>query len=245
MNDIIARMRNLVHGRETQILTSGGVLGTIGTAYLTGKASWTAAEMIMRKEIEEEREQMPYSFSERFKIVGTLYIPAGVAGALTVAAIIGSHKKGANQAAAAVSAYSITERAFEEYKAKVVEQLGPRKDEKIRDEVAQDRVTATAGSQLIVIPDGKSMCCELYTGRYFNSDMETLRKAVNDLNHEINDCYHVTLNTWYDMIGLGSTSAGNDLGWDSMKMMELQFTTCLSEDGKPCIAFNYNYVKPI
>ena len=46
-----------------------------------------------------------------------------------------------------------------------------------------------------------------------------------------------TLDVFYDSVGLPHTSHSNELGWDSDRLLELVFTTVLSEDGRPCIAF--------
>jgi hypothetical protein len=89
------------------------------------------------------------------------------------------------------------------------------------------------------------LCCELYTRRYFKSDMEALRKAQNDINSKIIHELYVTLDELYNLLGLTSTSVSGNLGWDSDKMLELQFSTVLTENGEPCLAFEYNYLKPL
>jgi hypothetical protein len=75
--------------------------------------------------------------------------------------------------------------------------------------------------------------------------METLRKAQNDLNQRLVGGVYCTLDEWYDLIGLDYTKASNNLGWTSDKQMKLEFTTCLSQDGRPVLAFEYNYIKPL
>jgi hypothetical protein len=77
------------------------------------------------------------------------------------------------------------------------------------------------------------------------SDMETLRKAQNDVNMAIFDQIYVTLDYFYSLIGLSTTSHSNELGWDSDRLLELEFSTTLTENGKPCLTFCYNYLKPI
>jgi hypothetical protein len=89
------------------------------------------------------------------------------------------------------------------------------------------------------------MCCELYTRRYFMCDMEQLRKAQNDINAQIVNDLYVTLDEFYDKISIMPTAHSSELGWDSDRLMELEFSTVLSEDGRPCLAFDYNYIKPI
>lgn len=243
--DFIQTIQKTFRQNSPVILTSLGVVGTLTTAYLAGKASFTAAEVIMYEEQEQDRTQDPLSLKDRTKLVWKLYIPATVSGAVTVAAIISANRASTNRTAAAIAAYSVTEKAFDEYKQKVVEQLGERKEQAVRDEIAQDRISKTPPSSTMIIETGNVMCCEMYTMRYFESSMEKLRTAQNDLNQQLINSLYCNMSDFYHLIGLQTTSESDNLGWDSDKLMELRFTSTLSPDGKPCLAFEYNYVKPL
>lgn len=223
-----------------EIFTGLGIAGVLSTSYLVGKASFKAAEML-------EPEALDLPNKEKVKIIWKCYIPAGISGSLTIAAIFGASKVSGRRTAAAVTAYSITERAFSEYKEKVVEQIGKGKEQKIRDELAQDRVTQTPPSsrEVVILGKGNVLCCELFTRRYFRSDMETLRRAQNDINAKIINELYVTLDEFYDLLGLSFTSVSSNIGWDSNRLMELSFSTVLSDEGEPCLAFDYNYTKPL
>lgn len=229
-----------------EILTILGVSGVITTSYLTGKASFAANEVLAVTELETApSENKRERFIERVRHVWPLYIPAGISGVITIGCIIGSSKASAKRTTAAVAAYSLTERAFSEYREKVVEQIGKAKEQKIRDEIAQDSVDKKPPTQVIYTSFGKVLCCELLTGRYFHSNMEDLRRAQNDVNHKIVNSLYVTLDEFYDHIGLDHTTNSGNLGWDSDRLMELQFSTVLTDKGEPCLAFEYNYTKPL
>jgi hypothetical protein len=243
--DIIQTIQKTFRQNSPVILTSIGIVGTLTTAYLAGRASFTAAEVIMYEEQEQDRTQDPLSFKDRTKLVWKLYIPAIVSGAITVAAIISANRANTNRTAAAIAAYSVTEKAFDEYKQKVVEQLGERKEQNVRDEIAQDRVSKTPPSPTMIIETGNVMCCEMHTMRYFESSMEKLRTAQNNLNQQLINSLYCSMSDFYHLIGLQTTSESDNLGWDSDKLMELRFTSTLSPEGTPCLAFEYNYVKPL
>lgn len=246
LSTIFTNATKTVKSNSPEILTALAVSGVVTTAYLTGKASFKANNFI--EEVEEENGfavDPKIRFKIRVKLVWKYYIPAGVAGAVTIGCIIGSSKANGRRTTAAVTAYSLTEKAFTEYKEKVVEQIGKGKEQEITDKLAQARVENSPPGQIIVAGSGSVMCCELYTRRYFRSTMETLRKAQNDVNERVNSERYVTLDDFYDLVGLPNTSASNSLGWDSDKLMELKFSTVLSENGEPCLAFDYNYVKPL
>lgn len=238
---LVHEIHKTVRDNSPSILTALGVSGAIGTAYLTGVASWRASrrmsegppiETLSNREIVEE--------------VWDLYIPPVVSGAVTVACIIGANHISSKRAAAAYSFAVVTEKAFTEYREKVYETLGDRKEKAIRDEIAQERVLANPPSgQVIISGSGTVLCYEMFTGRYFESDMETIRKAENTVNSKIIHELYATLNDFYHLVGLPHTSESGNLGWDSDKLLVLEYTTTMSEDSRPCLAFSYNYTKPL
>lgn len=229
-----------VKDNAPEILTALGAVGVVSTAYLTAKATFTAADLLST-----EPEDMPTK--EKVKHVWRLYIPAGVSGVVSVACIVGASHGNHRRTAAAVTAYSLSEKAFVEYKDKVEERIGRAKEQRLRDDIAQDRVTAhpPGSKEVIIIGGGQTLCCELYTHRYFRSDMETLRRAVNNVNHMIISHRYITLDNFYAEVGLPHNDASGDLGWDDEELMDLEFSAVLTEEGEPCLAFKYNYLRPV
>lgn len=249
VTDLIHRTQRMTQRNAPTILTGLGVSGTIATAYLAAKASFEASGLIEREqnridqqwEVREHRG--PLVLKEKVLLVWKLYIPTGVSGALTIASIIGGTRASMKKTAAAYSLLSVSEKAFTEYKEKVVEQLGEKKEQAIRDEIAQDRMSKSPQG-LVVVGAGNVLCYEMYTGRYFNSDMETLKKAQNEINAKMIRETGASLSDFYYMLGLATTSFSDRSGWDSCKLLELRFSTVMSEDNRPCIAFEYNYIEP-
>lgn len=237
---LVTNAKKTLKQNSPEILTALSISGVVTTAYLTGKASFQAHSKL-------ESEPPDLSVKDKIKIVWKIYIPAGAAGALTIGCIISASKANANRTTAAVTAYSLTEKAFSEYKEKIVEQLGKGKEQKIRDEISQEHVDnhPVESKEVVILGTGHVLCCELFTHRYFKSDMETLRKIQNNINAKIINEIYVTLDEFYDQIGLPHTSNSGNIGWDSGKMMELHFSTVLAEGGEPCLAFEYNYTKLI
>lgn len=238
LKDLAIKTGHILRSNSPAILTAIGVTGTVSTAYLAGKASFRAAESI---------QNLPPSSTkkEKVKFVWSLYIPSGISGALTIACIIGATKIGYKRTAALTAAYSLSERAFNEYKDKVIETYGKNKEQKVRDDIAQDRVRESApGREVILSGSGDVLCCELYTGRYFKSDMETLRKSQNDINAKLVREGEATLSDFYYLIKVPYTSFSSNMGWNVDKLMELEFSTVLTEDGRPCLAFDYKSIIP-
>lgn len=246
LNQVIGSAKKFTHENSPHILTALGVVGTLTTAYLAAKASYQASYVVACEEEALDRTQDPLTLPEKVKLVWPLYTPAVASGAATVTSIIFANRVSAKRSAAYAAAYSVLEASFTEYQKKVVEQIGARQDRALKDGMAQDKVDANPPDKSqIIVSSGNVLCCELYTGRYFMSDMETLRRAQNDINSKIINELYTTVGEFYDSVGLPRTTHSDDLGWNSDKLMELVFTTVLSEDNRPCIAFDYNYIKPI
>lgn len=224
------------------ILTAAGVVGTATTAVLVGKASFKAAEIIAEEQRLHNLEEKSHDYTtkEKARFVWKLYIPAAGSGLLTVGAIIAANQIGTRRAAAMAAAYTISEKAFSEYREKVVEKLGENKEQAVRDEIAQDRVRANPpGDQEVLIITGQVLCYDGHSGRYFNSDMETLKGAQNNVNYKVLNNSYASLTDFYDEIGLSKTNESDEIGWNCDKMLELEFSTVLSETGRPCLAIGF------
>lgn len=226
-----------------EILTALGVSGVITTAYLTAKASFKAAEVISGTDLPDDRKDR---IKEQVKHTWELYIPAGICGVATMGCIIAGTRAQAQKTAAAMAAYSVTERAFSEYKEKVAEQIGAKKEQALQDEVAQDKVAQNPpSSMMLVAVEGNVLCCELFSGRYFWSTMEKLRSAQNEINSRIVREPYVLLDEFYDLLFIPRSEASGSMGWEDAKLLELEFSAVLTDENKPCMAFGYNYIRPI
>jgi len=234
---VLHKTEKSLRDNSPAILTAIGVSGTLSTAYLAGKASYEIGYGFY--------DDMPTK--DYFKKHWKKYIPAAISATITVGCVIASNRIGSKRAAAAYSLLSISEKALHEYREKVVETIGVRKEQGVRDAIAQDKVTNNPPNtkEIILASGGDVLCHELHTGRYFKSDIETLRKAENQLNARIHREMYATLSDFYSIVGLPYTSNSDDVGWDTDKLMELKFTTVLADNGQPCIAFDYNYLKPM
>jgi hypothetical protein len=179
---------------------------------------------------------------EIFKITWRLYLPTIAVGVVTIACVIGANRISLRRNAALASLYGITEAAFKEYQSKVVETIGKNKELKVRDEISADHVKRNPPGQKEVIFTGRGevMCYDSISGRYFKSDIEQIRRSVNELNRNLLSDMFLTLNEFYDAIGLSGTSLGDQMGWDIDKgMLEINFSTQLTEENEPCLVLNY------
>lgn len=228
----------------SSILTGVGVVGTVATAILSAKATMKACAIVHEEELRMHEEEIPDAIetSEKVRMVWKAYVPPVIMGAATVGAIIGANRLSAQRAAALAAAYGLSEKRFSEYKEKVLEKVGPKKETEVRDEIAQDRVSKDNNSQVIVLTEGDVLCYDMLTGRYFRSSVEKIRKAENKANQELIHHDSCSLSMFYDDIGLPATSYTDEVGWNQATdgVVEVQFSTTTSPDDRPCIAIDFN-----
>lgn len=238
----IKRFERILTDNSPAILTAIGVTGTITTAVLTGRATVKATRILDNEEyILEMQDVPPLDWREKVDRTWKLYLPAVATGMLTVGCIIGANRIGTRRAAALATAYSLSEKAFIEYKDKVIETIGDKKEQRVRAEVAQDQINANPVStrEVIITGAGDVLCYDAITGRYFESSVESLRKAQNDINQQILSSMYATLSEFYGLIGLRATEYSSEVGWNMDNMLELEFSTTISEDNRPCISMGY------
>ena len=121
--------------------------------------------------------------------------------------------------------------------------LGEKKDKEIKDAVAKDKIEKdpVKPNEVVITEHGGILCYDVLSGRYFKSDVEKLKRAANDVSRKLLNENYISLNEFYYEIGLDNIGIGNDLGWnvDSGNLVELQFSSQLTEDGTPCIVVGY------
>lgn len=245
ITDVLKDARFFAHENKSVLLTAVGVVGTVSTAVLTGRASWKAAQIVYNEtyEVREETSdpELELEIREKINLVWALYIPPVGVGALTIAAIVLANRVDAQKAAALAAAYGVSERTLQEYKEKVVERLGEKKEQAIRDEIDQDRLTKNPvqDRQVIIAGSGEVLCYDNISGRYFQSSMEELRQAENKVNYELVHHNQASLSFFYDQVGLPPTRHSDEVGWNSNNLLEINYSTQLSTDNRPCIVVDF------
>lgn len=239
-NSFYKKTERLIVENSTILLTGVGVAGTITTAVLTGRASFKAAR-VMDDIQTQDISAGPITNKEIISEVWSLYLPAAGVGTVTIVSIIFANRISSKKMAALAAAYGISEKAFHEYKEKVVQHLGNKKELAVRDEIAQDRVNNKPldGREIILVGNGDVLCYDAITGRYFMSSMENIKKAENKVNYEILHHMYASLSMFYEEIGIPPTSYSDEVGWNSDHILDVMYSTVLSSDGRPCISIDF------
>lgn len=237
----IKSVKGFVTKHSPEILTGIGITGMIGSTIFAVKATPKAMELLNAKK--EKLNVDSLTIKETIVTAWKPYIPSVALCISSAACLIGATSINTKRQAALATAYTISEKAFTTYRDKVVETIGEKKEKKIRDEIAQDRVNQDNGEkrQIIITPKGQTLCLDTISGRYFRSDLDTIRKAVNELNREMTYQNYISLNKFYYAIGLDSVKDGDYIGWNiDGGLINLDFDACITDTDEPCIVIDYN-----
>ncbi len=233
----VAKMAFAKHSPE--ILTGIGITGMIAATVTAVRVTPKALRLIDEREIKEDKR---LGTLEVVETTWKCYIPVVVTGCLSVACLIGANSVNTRRNAALATAYSISETALREYQEKAVDVVGAKKERAIRDAVAEEKLKKdpVTDKQVIVTSNGENLCYDVLSGRYFKSDIEKIRQAVNTLNMRMLTDQYISLNDFYYEVGLPCIKLGEDLGWNIDKgHIDVEFGSHLTADGVPCLVIAY------
>jgi len=240
ITNIINTSKRFLSKYSPEILTGLGLCNMITSTILAVNATPKALELIKDK---EKRVNDKLTNKEIVQTTWKEYLPAvsfGISGIIFI--ICGCHIN-SKRSAALASAYAISERTLLTYRDKVIETIGEKKEKVIREKMNQDEINKNPPSknQVIITSKGNTLIKDSISGRYFRSDLDNIRKVVNELNRCITHQNYISLNEFYKSIGLDPVKDGDRLGWNiDDGLIELDFDTCLAENDEPCICIDYS-----
>lgn len=248
-------VKNVAIKYGPEILTGIGVTGMLTSTILAVKVTPKAVRTIedLKRYDSQAEEIIEPTKKEIVKATWKYYIPAAVTAAASATCLIGASATNYKRNAALATAYKLSETALAEYKDAVIETIGEKQDEVIRDKVSKKKVEeASIGKNEIFITEkDNTICLEPLFNRYFKSDSEKIQKVVNTLNERIlSDPFNsgVSLIDFYDELGLstkGLEKTGDKLGWSLNKgTLKIYISAQVAEEGspyegKPILVLNY------
>lgn len=237
-----AKRSIIKHGPE--IMTFIGVTGFVTTTVLAIKGTTKAVRLLDAKKKELDTDEL--TAKEIVKTTWKCYIPTATTCVTSIACIVGANSIHIKRNAALAAAYKFSEAALIEYKDKVVETIGEKKEKDIRDKIVDDRLKDNPPSKnsVIVTGNGTSLCYDTMNDRYFESSYDRIKKAENSINRELISSDYVSLNDVHDELNLKHTKNGDRLGWNTSFLgkegLEICIGTHMTDDGRPCLSIDYN-----
>ena len=232
----------LIKANAPAILTASACVGTVATAILTAKSTTLAIERIADYCEDNLRSPEDLTWREKFAVSYRVYIPPAIAGVATLVSIVAANRIQYARGAAFALAYSGSEAAFRRYREAVSDVVKPKDVQKITSRVAEKSVHE-AGQPLpgtvLVASSGDVTCYDVFSGRYFKSDIETIRRVENNINGQLNSESYASLNEFYTGLGLPPIAAGELVGWSDPNILSVEFGSQISPNGEPVLTIDF------
>lgn len=221
-----------------EILLGFGIAGMVVTTITAVRVTPKAVRIVE----ELSKEEKPTK-GEIVKATWKLYLPSLITGVLSTACLIGSNSVNVRRNAALAAAYTLSESALSEYKTKVIETIGDKKEKEIIDSIAQDKVekNPVTKNEVIFTGKGETLCYDSICGRYFHSDRSKIERVENEINRRLLTEDYISLNDFYYELGLEETEKGDLLGWNvNDGLIRTTFSSRIADDGTPCLVMLFS-----
>lgn len=91
-----------------------------------------------------------------------------------------------------------------------------------------------ARPRICVTGHGDDLFYDSWSGRYFLSDINYLKKVINDLNYQLMNDMFINLNEYYVAVGLPPVDAGQHMGWNvDFGQIDVHYYSEMNEYDKP------------
>lgn len=236
LSDIWNNGKQKLSENAPEILIGIGLAGMLTSTVMAVKATPKALAII---EEEEDYLNRDLKTIEKVKLAWKPYVPAAIGYCASAAMIISANNVNNKRSALYAGAYKLSEKALCEYKEKVIETLGEEKEREISDKVVKEKRYSAPASE-VIYGTGQCLCHDPLSGRYFNADMDKIRKVENDLNYRLMKENMVSLNEFYEELGMDCTEMGFKYGWNiDDGLIEVRFTSTITDDNKLCLVVSF------
>ena len=243
-------MNKFLRKASPTILTGLGVIGVVGTAVLSVRATPKALALIKVKKDELKTDKL--TPQELVEATWKCYIPSALVGVSTIACVIGIGVLDRRNQAALTSAYAILNESYKQYRQAAKKVYGEDADNKIHAEMAKDAQVASYdwGYQVYNMdmdPESEQVLFyDLTSKKYFTTTMAAVLNAQYHVNRNLairGDC---SLNEYLSFLGVEGIDKGDEMGWEISYLVEemdcywLDFDNQKTtlEDGLECIVID-------
>lgn len=213
-----------------------GSAGVIATGYLAYRAGVKATTRIAHEEkTNEAYENTPMTTEQKIKLTWSYYIAPLSMGIATVACVVTGNVISTKRQTALIGAYALGERAFSQYKDKMIETLGLDTEKDIVQNLAQEKASSDAAAvyneaDIPLIDGKKAMFIDSFSGQRFICQLEEVYKAQEMTNKRVAETGYASMNYFYSMVGATRTELYEVIGWNTDRLMDLIISRVNHED---------------
>lgn len=198
------------------ILAWLAILGVTGLSWAMIRGTIKAVKLCEEKKVQGTKEII--------KTVWRLYIPAIGFFVLTTVSIVSNAKINASKLALMTGLYAMKEADLKDFKNKVKEMVGPKKEEAIEAEVEKEKVRrlpAPSEEDIAKTGHGNVLFIDWLTGQWFRASPDYIDLVQEKINKQLHNEMDPSLMRGYmhELLHLRKCGA-DDLIWDLVDMQE-------------------------
>ena len=253
LKEMLKTMEDFGKKNAPAIATGVAMFGVVATAVSANKAVIKATE-IVKEQKQKMADIKPADtkarrelYFETAKRLVPVVLPPVIMGFATEGCILTSNRISSKRIAVLSAVYNLTESKLRDVNETMAEVLGAKKTKEVKDAISKknlDKNPIPSEDKIIVTGQGDVLCRDGYSGRTFYSNGEKIDRAINELTHQVYGDMYVSLNEFYDKLGLENIPLGDDFGWNvddiSGGTLPISFTAHLTEDRRPCLCIEYD-----
>jgi hypothetical protein len=241
----VGRSILLTQKHSPTILFGIGIVGVVATAVLASRATLKLEKTLdvteqnidtaksLRDAGHEKYSNKDYQkdvtlqYARGLGAITRLYGPTVIVGIVSIGCLTGSHRILTTRNTGLTAAYAVLQKGFDEYRARVREDIGVDKDLEYRYGIETYEITELneKGKEVVstatrVGPNGESIYARFFSKEssglwspepYYN--MTCLKINQNYANNQLHSRGHLFLNEVYEMLGLKICPEGQVVGW--------------------------------
>lgn len=252
LTEITKGIRLSLRKHSPEILTGLGIAGMVTTTVMAVGATPKALLLIEEEKRKQNRILLEEGEARKrieklkpldvVKTTWRCYLPSAIMCGVSIGCLICASQTSLRRNAALATAYTLSESALKEYQEKVAKEIGEKKEQAVRDSIAKDKVEQNPASsnEIIITERGSTLCYDIVFKRWFTSDIEKIKRAVNDLNRRMRDEMYISVNEFFYELGLDGIKYGDDMGWNiDTGYIDLDFSSQLTDEGRPVLTIDY------
>lgn len=223
------------------ILTCVAAVGVVGTAVLAVRAT-TKVNRLLQEAADEKGAGL--TRLETVKVAAPVYFPTVLVGISTISCIIGANMLNKRQQASIASAYAMLNQTYQRYRKAAEEVYGEEADAKIIAEMAKDIYIDGDGVIYNPSQDGNSnkiLFFDSNSQRYFQATIPAVLNAMYHLNRNLVLRGDVSLNEFFEFLGIDKVEGGDEIGWsidelieDGLMWLDFENVHTKLDDGMEC-----------
>lgn len=208
---------------SSTILTVVASIGVVGTAILSSRATIKAIDILRSTPCDKDPEDI--RFSDLAKLTWKCYIPTALVAGASIGCAVGANILSIKAQKNLTDAFLLLNQSYFAYQDKLKELYGEEAHNKIIDEIVKSKCDQKyIYTQSILStdhlyfdtaePEITRTFYDSYSNRYFESTISRVLGAEYHLNRNFMLGGNISLNDFYDFLGLEKVDGGDLIGWD-------------------------------